>query len=860
MNPKNLSMNDHLPAEDLTLFQEELGKTDLPNQTYSMVTNEEFLKAIFEKLDGNQCPLVCCFPGHPGKVPSAKWGGNPWKPGLKNITDSNNYFTLASFHPDWAGVYRRRKKTYAAQHALMLDDIGTKAMGVKRLTLPPSWLLETSPGNYQAGYIFSEPIVDGTIAERLMDGIIRADLCDPGAGGPMNRYARLPVGINGKHTPPFRCRLVGWNPERRYSVKDIVDGFGLDFDVTRVEKESLSNWRSTVKRDHSRVYSPSLRGVPVIAKLQEAGIYRRTLGEGAHEITCPWVQEHTDGLDSGTAYFEPSRSYPSGGFSCLHGHCRHRTISHLLEKLGIDENEARNRPTIRLLPGYLFEIIDHLEEELAKVGEFYQRGGLIVIIDTDPGTKAASIRPVNVYPIILALSRHVNFMRFDKRSMAFICCDPPDLHCRILLDAAHYSRLLVLHGIVRQPYLRSDGTLMTKPGYDPDSGLFGLFDIQKFVVPDMPSRKDAEDALECLKSLLDEFRFKTLYDLSAALSAILTAVIRPTLRLAPMFHCRAPQSSSGKSYLASLFCVFATESVPSGVAFPASNEEWRKLLLATLLTSPPVIYFDNLTTDILPYEALCSALTEEYISSRILGVSKTATVSTRTFIVSSGNNVGPVQDMSRRTITIDLDPACEVPAARKFKKDPLEMVLSNRGHYVSQALKIIRGYIVAGKPAKEVPPVATYTEWSDFCRQALIWLDLPDPAKSIFRGMERDPDRETLGRLLHAWHNCFGSRPVMIREAISRGDHALLEVFMDIAGERGNLNNKRLGRWISRHAERIVDGLKFEKDSGTRSAEAWRVESVRSVSSVPSCPDGKNVMPSPSNESIPFSIEDGLIF
>ena len=79
-----------------------------------------------------------------------------------------------------------------------------------------------------------------------------------------------------------------------------------------------------------------------------------------------------------------------------------------------------------------------------------------------------------------------------------------------------------------------------------------------------------------------------------------------------------------------------------------------------------MIEFDNLTGDLVAHKSLCTALTSEYMSGRILGVSKTATVSTRALFLSSGNNVGPVQDMTRRCITIRLDPGCEMPAARSF--------------------------------------------------------------------------------------------------------------------------------------------------------------------------------------------------
>ena len=68
----------------------------------------------------------------------------------------------------------------------------------------------------------------------------------------------------------------------------------------------------------------------------------------------------------------------------------------------------------------------------------------------------------------------------------------------------------------------------------------------------------------------------------------------------------------------------------------------------------------------------------------------------------------------------------------------------------------------------------------------------------------------------------------------------LREVLHDIADERGEINRRRLGWWIKRHAGRIVEGRRFVRASGNRSAEAWQVESVSPVSSVPGGPIGKS--------------------
>ncbi|MGA8708573.1 MAG: hypothetical protein WB646_16485, partial [Steroidobacteraceae bacterium] len=117
-------------------------------------------------------------------------------------------------------------------------------------------------------------------------------------------------------------------------------------------------------------------------------------------------------------------------------------------------------------------------------------------------------------------------------------------------------------------------------------------------------------------------------------------------------------------------------------------------------------------------------------------------------------------------------------------------------------------------------------------------LGLPDATELLFEAMTEDPDRETLGRLLSAWQLAFGKTATMVRDAVKRAadfqiEHPeLREVLHDIADERGEINRRKLGRWIKRHAGRIVDGSRFVRASGHRSAEAWQVESVSPVSSV----------------------------
>src|SRR5262249_48998704 len=145
--------------------------------------------------------------------------------------------------------------------------------------------------------------------------------------------------------------------------------------------------------------------------------------------------------------------------------------------------------------------------------------------------------------------------------------------------------------------------------------------------------------------------------------------------------------------------------------------------------------------------------TSEHYRDRVLGVSKIATVSTRTLFLSNGNNVGPIGDMARRCITINLNPACENPTERVFKRPGLlEEVRKERGRYVSAALTIVRAWIVSGCPMTQCRSLAGYRRWNELCRQPVLWLGLADPAASLFNAVTDDPDRDLLARLLVVWN------------------------------------------------------------------------------------------------------------
>ncbi len=803
---------------------------ELP-QDLGAVTNKSFLCSVFTDLGPEERPMVLCIPGAIDK--STPWGkGNSWAPQaltpLDEVQDeeANWFFTLSTYLPK-NGLYRRIKAQFHRAHGVMLDDIGSKSEPRSRLdACPPSYVIETSPGNYQAGYLFVEPEADLAKVNALQEALVATGLCDAGAKAPATRLGRLPKGFNGKYDDFPQCRLVEWHPERRYTVEQITEQLQL---VEPKKRSPRSTGAISVDPSGKEVYVPRASENAVIVALRDRGLYKRPLDEGKHDITCPWVDEHTDALDSGTAYFEPSLEYLLGGFKCMHSHGDRLKIRDLLSVLGLDLSAARQKPTIRMAPGNLDQIVDAAEHALASYGSYYQFGGFIVRVIKEADSGNDVIKPISANTLTRALSICASWERFNSTLQCFVVSDPVGRYVNVLFEAEQYAHLPLLRGLSRQPFLRTDGSLVQTSGYDPKSGFYGVFDPLGYSIPERPSITEARAALAQLLQLLAEFSFAKEHDRSAAIAGILTAAIRPTLPLAPMFHIKAPQIASGKSYLSSLLAAFAGPHAPSVYTFPSNDEECTKLLLSALLTAPAVVTFDNLTTDLLPYKSLCSSLTEEHLTGRILGVSKTATVSTRTLFVSSGNNVAPVGDMTRRAVTISLDPACETPATRNFTADPVALVQSQRARYVSYALTIVQAYLAAECPSQALKPLNSYGQWSKLVRSALVWLGLEDPATALFELMNDDPDTEQLGRILNAWQARFGEKPVTLREArghpfLSDDGVDLSDLLEEVGEYNGRFSNRRLGRWVARKEGRIVDSKRFVRDANkSGGSERWRV-------------------------------------
>ncbi|RYG89845.1 MAG: hypothetical protein EON59_00955 [Alphaproteobacteria bacterium] len=588
------------------------------------------------------------------------------------------------------------------------------------------------------------------------------------------------------------------------------------------------------------MFTPAPRSNPVVAALKEAGLYLTEKSPCEHALTCPWAPEHS-GADLGDAlYTEPTTLKPLGTFTCPHRHAERTQIDKLLERLGVEVAQARCKPRIRLAQGEMLRIQHAAELALLRLDNFYQSGGAIVTVNTS--TKGdAVVAMVNDNVLTKALAQAADWEKYDGRSNGWRVCDPTPQLVRQLLNAQTYDHLPELSGVARQPYFRKGGDgLVTDPGYDPISKVYAVFDRNEFTVPP-PSKAAAQEALQELKSLIDEFHFATDGDRSAAIGAMLTAAVRSSLPVAPAFNVTASTPGSGKSYLGALLAPFAGPGEPLNLSYPTTAEEASKSMLAALIGKPAVISFDDMQTDWLPFGMINRMLTSETVADRLLGASRTIQVSTNAFVMGTGNNVSAVRDMCRRVVTISLRPQTASPATLRYAGRPVEKVKAKRGRYVSLALTIVQAWYEAGWPRADVLDIATFGAWSEMVRQPLLWLGEPDPAASLLDQVRSDPDAETLGRFMMAWRDYFGTKPMTLRKVVDRAEtdnNTLLDTIMELpVAERGFINRSKLGWYLKRNANRIVDGMHFQREDNSERT-AWSVQTVGEHRGVPSPASG----------------------
>ena len=214
-----------------------------------------------------------------------------------------------------------------------------------------------------------------------------------------------------------------------------------------------------------------------------------------------------------------------------------------------------------------------------------------------------------------------------------------------------------------------------------------------------------------MRFLSDEWLVDVATDLKgkfASVLLVLTLIQRALLDARPAFFISAGIAKAGKTTLAQMCSTAVFGHSASGANWSDEVEERRKALFSFLRQGVRLVLWDNIRRGA---EISCPnierSLTENRMTDRVLGYTRTETVPTNTIQVFTGNRIKPKGDMCSRSFTITLDAGRPDPEARLFAHpDPLHWTRANRLRIIKACYTIL----VAGVRCRP-PDVAAKTRF-----------------------------------------------------------------------------------------------------------------------------------------------------
>jgi hypothetical protein len=430
-----------------------------------------------------------------------------------------------------------------------------------------------------------------------------------------------------------------------------------------------------------------------------------------------------------------------------------------------------------------------LRDRLAAAGGLYDRGVPVRLAfdQMQRGTVAQVMTPDTV--VLMAHATCRPYVIKAKKDGAWYEADArlPRSFAVMYLDWRGEWRLPVLNGIATAPMLQDDGTIKSAEGYDIASGMWceNVPDVTA-LVPERPTKANAASALRLIRETFKTFCFADaemiddvaagvpVVDVSEApgrdessfLIALLTAICRPSLHLAPGVLLRAAQMSgagAGKGLLARCICIIAFGREPHAVTAGATAEELEKRIAAELIEGSPALFLDNLNNTAFKSNLLASAITERPARVRLLGRSQMVPLNASAFVILTGNGLTVSEDLARRFVAVDFDPRTEDPEARPFKIDIRAEVTGRRKELLVALLTIWRwGRIASGLEAGLA--LGSFGQWCRWVRDPLLALGCHDPAERVSEAKERDGRRQAVADLFAIWWERHRDRPIAVRQ------------------------------------------------------------------------------------------------
>jgi hypothetical protein len=424
------------------------------------------------------------------------------------------------------------------------------------------------------------------------------------------------------------------------------------------------------------------------------------------------------------------------------------------------------------------------------------------------------------------LAKHMNFVRIGFKGPQH--CAPPDDIVQDILRGRGQWPFPPLDALVEFPVFRPDGSLLDTPGYDKATGL-AYVPVPGLTIPPIPAHPTDDDvvaAITLIDEAIGEFPFQDKASEANAIALLLTPIIRQAINgHVPLALLDATRPGTGKSLLAELVALIATGRKAAMMSAPYDDDEWRKRIAATLSDGATIIVIDNVRSR-LQSAALDLALTSHTVQERILGQSKNGVYAQRATWMATGNNI----------------------QLGGFTHDLEEWVPAHRGELIAALLTLARAWYAAGKPtpAQPLPRIGGFQPWVDTIGGILAHTDLRGFLGNTEELYEQaDNDALQWAAFLHAWHDTYGEREVLVAEMV-RDLKAGAQENADSTGVGADLYSalpddlddirkgdfkRRLGKALASHVGSQFDesGLRIERGSKDSHSGAvyWKVAGVQ---------------------------------
>ncbi len=477
---------------------------------------------------------------------------------------------------------------------------------------------------------------------------------------------------------------------------------------------------------------------------------------GMWSCRCPWHRDHqTDPtqavLDSSTVIFEDGSV--EGGFDCKHDGCRSanggvkRTAQDVLslarrrgvrlpDRQGWDGGgaassepsapsvtpSAKQDPRLRIVvkDDALADMRDAAISSLNRRGDIFVKDGVIVDVT------ATGYRTTTREHLAAVLSETARFVRVsvDKEgNFRDKAVEAPRNVVDAVLKLGNYPSLRPLRAVVTNPALLPSGRVITEAGYDAESALI-YRPTAAISVPSAPTKADADAAAKRLLGFVKHTQWCDERGPSVWLSLVLTIVGRAAMPTVPSFGFDAAVRQSGKTSLVKIaYGITHGKTIGLGGSIGKNEEENEKRLAQW--SEESVVLFDNLAEP-MSSVTLDAAITGGTVKPRLLGKNKAIVCDlTSTTFTYTGNNLTLGDDAASRTLIARI----KQPTHRNydFSVDDGAYYATQRPGAVSDALTILRAFIVAGSPQSKGGDYCRFPEWERLIRAAVKWLGMPDP-------------------------------------------------------------------------------------------------------------------------------------